>query len=433
MTNIILDVSKYLIILLIAAFTAMVFYGFIINNDRHRWLEKLQLICVFAVQFIGSLVMTLKTSDGKILAFYFLQFALLAVYRIVFFKLHGKNFDTILNIICMLFTIGIIIITRLNIGLAYRQFFMIFAGAAVSIVIPYIVKYFKGENLVSIICAFAGIAGLLLVLMFADTDRGAKLAISILGISFQASEFAKITFVIMCAGLFRDGENRRNIALGTLFAAAHIVILVLSKDLGGALIFGVNYLLMLFISVGNFGVLLLGGTGVAVCGVLAYHFFIHVQTRINIWIDPWKDVLGDGWQILQSLFAIGTGGWMGSGLYNGSPDSIPIVSKDFIFSAVSEEMGGITAVCIILLYMAFIIKLMMMAASHKSDYARLVLAGFACIIAVQVILNIGGVIKFIPLTGVTLPLVSYGGSSVVSTFIILGFIHGFNSVKLREL
>lgn len=433
MANVILDISKYLIIFLVVIFTVITYYGVIVGGDERKLTGKLQIACVYALQFIGNLVLGLKTSDGKVIAFYFMQFALLSIYRIAFLKLHEKASEMLLNIVCMLFTIGFIIIMRLDAGLAYRQFFMVFIGVVISLAIPYIVKYFKSEDIVSILCALAGITGLLLVLFLADTDRGAKLAINIGKISFQASEFVKITFVIMCAELFQDKKNGRKIVLGTFLAFIHILILVLSKDLGMALILALTYMLMLFISLSNYAVLLLGGIGVIVFAFPAYHFFSHVQTRIDVWLDPWKDVLGDGWQIIQSLFAIGTGGWTGSGLYNGSPDSIPIVTTDFIFSAVSEEMGGIVAVCIILIYLAFVLKMLMMASAHKSDYVKMMLAGFACIIAVQVILNTGGVIKFIPMTGLTLPLISYGGSSVISTFIMFGFIQGISNIKLRKI
>lgn len=430
MTDIILDISKYIIIFIFVIFTLAVYYSVMIDNKKGRErAEKTQFFCVFALQFTANLVIALNTSFWKALFFYVIQLVFLIGYYVATVEFYQGMSKVIFNITSMLFTTGIIIITRLETSLAYRQLFMILIAVILSLIVPSVIEYFDGGTAVSILCGIAGVIGLVLVLVLADVDRGAKLALTIGNFSIQVSEFVKVSFVIMCAGFLKEGANKKNITICTVFAALHVIVLVLSKDLGAALLIGATYLFMMFIATYNYSVLVLGALGVGVCGFFAYQFFAHVQTRVDVWLNPWEDVLGDGWQVLQSLFAIGTGDWSGLGLLGGSPNSIPIVTTDFIFAAISEEMGGIVAVCIVLIYLAFIMKVMLQAVAHKSEFAKLVIAGFSCIIGVQTILNIGGVIKFIPSTGITLPLISYGGSSVFSMFIILGFIQGYNVTK----
>ncbi len=433
MTGIILDISRYLIITIFVVFTLSVYYSIMIDSKKGRKLAgEIQLGCVFVLQFVGNLAIALNTSLWKTLIFYLLQVAFLIGYYVATVEFYEGMSKVVFNITSMLFTVGIIMITRLDTGLAYRQFLMILIAVVISLIIPSVIERFKGGTTISILCGILGLIGLVLVLVLGDVERGAKLSLVIGDFSIQISEFVKISFVIMCAGFFKDGADKKNIAICTVFAALHVIVLVLSRDLGAALLLGGVYLFILFIATYNYGVLVLGAFGVGVCGFFAYQFFPHVQTRIDVWIDPWKDALDDGWQVLQSLFAIGTGDWTGLGLLGGSPNSIPIVTTDFIFAAISEEMGGIVAVCIILIYLALIMKVMLQAVSIKEEFAKLLVAGFGCIIGVQTILNIGGIIKFIPSTGITLPLISYGRSSILSMFIILGLIQGYNVTKHKK-
>jgi cell division protein FtsW (lipid II flippase) len=146
------------------------------------------------------------------------------------------------------------------------------------------------------------------------------------------------------------------------------------------------------------------------------------------WSDPWSCIDNEGYQIAQSLFAIGTGGWTGMGLGQGMPKSIPFVEKDSIFSAVSEELGGIFAICLILICICIFLSFFNLAMKVKNQFYCYVAMGLGTMYASQVLLTVGGVTKFIPLTGVTLPLVSYGGSSLLSTLIIFGVIQGISLI-----
>ena len=216
-------------------------------------------------------------------------------------------------------------------------------------------------------------------------------------------------------------------------AAAHVIVLVLSRDLGSALIFFITYVLMLFAASGNWFYLGSGiGLGVG-ASAAAYRLFDHVQRRVEAWRNPWADIDNTGYQITQSLFAIGTGGWFGMGLCQGMPWRIPVVEKDFIFSAISEEMGGIFAICLLLICLGCFIQCMMTAARMQAVFYKLIAFGLGVEYLVQVFLNVGGVTKFIPSTGVTLPFVSYGGSSLVSTFVLFGIVQGLHIIKENDV
>ena len=215
-------------------------------------------------------------------------------------------------------------------------------------------------------------------------------------------------------------------------AGIHVVILVVSRDLGSALIFFVVYVLMVFVATKNPLYLLAGTIGGSGAAVIAYQAFSHVQVRVQAWRDPWSEIDSAGYQITQSLFAIGSGGWFGMGLFEGTPDSIPFVEADFIFSAVAEELGIIFAMCLILVCISCFIMFMDISIKLKDSFYRLVAFGLGVTYIFQVFLTIGGGSKFIPLTGVTLPLISYGGSSVFTTVIMFSIIEGLCMVKQDE-
>ena len=167
----------------------------------------------------------------------------------------------------------------------------------------------------------------------------------------------------------------------------------------------------------------------SVAAIIAYRLFYHVRVRVIAWQNPFGYIDKEGYQITQSLFAIGTGGWFGMGLNRGLPTDIPVVDSDFIFSAISEELGGLFAICLILLFTSCFVMFINIALHQEEMFYRQIALGFSVMFGFQVILSIGGVIKFIPSTGVTLPLISSGGSSVLSTIIMFMIMQG---VYLKE-
>ena len=362
---------------------------------------------------------------GAQLLFFFLYMGL---YRLFYHNLSRL----LLNNACMLLSTSFIIMTRLSMDRAVRQFAIVVAAAAVTMIIPFIMDRAWQLSKIPWVYGSIGLLLLLVVCVMGNTAFGAQLSITIGGFSFQPSEFVKISFVFFVATMFYRSTDFKTVVITTAAAAAHVLVLVLSKDLGSALIFFVTYLLMLFVATGSWVYLITGsalGTGAALA---AYQLFDHVRRRVAAWSNPWADIENKGYQITQSLFAIGTGGWFGMGLCQGMPGKIPVVEKDFIFSAVSEEMGAIFAICVLLICLGCFIQFMMIAARMQAVFYKLIAFGLGVEYIVQVFLTVGGVTKFIPSTGVTLPFVSYGGSSILGTFLLFGIIQGLYILKRND-
>lgn len=173
------------------------------------------------------------------------------------------------------------------------------------------------------------------------------------------------------------------------------------------------------------------GSG-ALASVVAYHLFAHVRDRVIAWKDPLSVIDDQGYQISQSLFAIGSGGWFGVGLGQGMPDKIPVVKTDFVFSAIAEEFGVVFAICIIFICISCFLMFFNISMQVKDIFYKLIALGIGTLYGTQVFLALGGVTKFIPSTGVTLPLVSYGGSSLLSTIILFAIIQGLYVMQVDE-
>ena len=189
---------------------------------------------------------------------------------------------------------------------------------------------------------------------------------------------------------------------------------------------------MLFIATGRWSYLAAGTALGGTAAIGGYLLFDHVRRRVEAWRNPWADIEDTGYQVTQSLFAIGTGGWFGMGLCQGLPQKIPVVEKDFIFAAISEEMGGIFALCLLLICLGCFLQFMLIATRMRAVFYKLIAFGLGLEYIIQVFLTVGGVTKFIPSTGVTLPFISYGGSSIFSTFILFGVIQGLYILKLND-
>ena len=424
-------------ILLMAFYTYFNFRFFSYKNtDDQRIVCRHQNQAMFLIHLLAFLVIYLKSQNEFVIGFYLAQVIFFICY-IGGFRLFYRNVSRLLlNNTSMLLCIGFIIQTRLSItkgqNLAVKQFLVVVAAAGICMVIPFIID--RVWQLVKIPWIY-GIGGLILLAVVwigGSTSYGAQLSLNLGGIAFQPSEFVKITFVFFVAAMFYKSTDFKTVCTVTAVAAAHVLVLVASKDLGGAFIFFITYLFMLFVATSNWAYLGIGALGGSAAAVLAYSLFTHVQIRVEAWLNPWADIDNRGYQITQSLFAIGSGGWFGSGLFQGMPYKIPVVEKDFIFAAVFEEMGGIFAVCMLLICLGCFIQFMMIASRMQAAFYKLIAFGLGIVYIVQVFLTVGGVVKFIPSTGVTLPFVSYGGSSVFSTFILFHVVQGLYILKRNE-
>ena len=370
----------------------------------------------------------LKSMDFRVILFYIEMMIFFAAIQILYRIIYPNASLLLLNNMCMLLSVGFIMLCRLSLPSATKQLLIVAAGSAVSLVIPVMIR--KMKFLKDLTWAYAGIGIVLLaaVLVLASTSYGAKL--SLMGI--QPSEVIKITFVFFMASLLCTKVDFHKVVLATIVAVIHVGILVLSRDLGSAVIFFVTYLVLIYVATRNPSYLFLGLGGGCVGSVIAYHLFGHVRQRVSAWKDPMAVYQNEGYQIVQSLFAIGTGGWFGMGLCQGSPEKIPVVKNDFIFSAICEELGGIFAICLILVCTSFFLMIVTIALKIRNPFYKLIALGLGTEYAFQVFLTIGGATKFIPMTGVTLPLVSYGGSSVMCTILMLAIIQGLYILREDE-
>ena len=425
MINVITELSKYVILTLMIVYTFHCFY-MVWRQDEEEKRELLhqQLTMIFFIDFTAFLVIYLK----RVILFYIEMMIFFAAIQILYRIIYPNASLLLLNNMCMLLSVGFIMLCRLSLPSATKQLLIVAAGSAVSLVIPVMIR--KMKFLKDLTWAYAGIGIVLLaaVLVLASTSYGAKL--SLMGI--QPSEVIKITFVFFMASLLCTKVDFRKVVLATIVAVIHVGILVLSRDLGSAVIFFVTYLVLIYVATRNPSYLFLGLGGGCVGSVIAYHLFGHVRQRVSAWKDPMAVYQNEGYQIVQSLFAIGTGGWFGMGLCQGSPEKIPVVKNDFIFSAICEELGGIFAICLILVCTSFFLMIVTIALKIRNPFYKLIALGLGTEYAFQVFLTIGGATKFIPMTGVTLPLVSYGGSSVMCTILMLAIIQGLYILREDE-
>lgn len=433
MINLIVEISRYLIILLIAIYTYYNFRYFSMQTDEDRnYACGRQLVCMFMLHFLANLVIVLHTKTEEMIIFYGVQVLFFVCY-IYLTRLFYRNVSRLLlNNVCMLLCTSFIMLTRLNPEKAMRQFAIVAAAAVVTWIIPFIID--RVWQLVKIpwVYGMLGLALLVVVCLVGNTSFGAQLSLTIKGISIQPSEFVKIMFVFFVATMFYRSTEFKQVVITTAVAAAHVLVLVLSKDLGSALIYFVTYLMMLFVATSNWAYLGSGLAGGSLAAVIAYKLFAHVRRRVEAWRDPWSDIDDKGYQVTQGLFAMGTGGWFGMGLYQGMPEKIPVVDKDFIFAAVSEELGAIYAICILLICVGCFLQFMIIATKMQAMFYKLIAFGLGTMYITQVFLTVGGVLKFIPSTGVTLPFVSYGGSSILATFILFNIIQGLYILKRNE-
>ena len=332
------------------------------------------------------------------------------------------------NFLCAL---GILVLYDTNPGYAYSQAVYYFIGLLAMIVCIYIVRLLRSFRFLIWPMMLASLALLALPLLIGKETYGAKNWFYIGSLSVQPSEIVKLVLVIALARFMAD----RRMVPWLFFSMGCLGILMLQKDLGTALLYFFTTIFLFYASTGNLaltGIGLAGGAGAAVAG---YHMFAHVKRRVAIWQNPWSDYDNAGYQIIHSLMAIASGGLFGVGLGLGSPRTIPVYHTDFIFSVICEQFGLIFGCCVLLMYVALIWRGSAIAMSTRTSFHGLLAMGVTILLGLQTFVIIGGVMKLIPLTGVTMPFVSYGGTSLVSSLCLVGFLQGvasLNEDNLRE-
>lgn len=435
MVNIICTMSKYMIIILMSIYTFTCFSVFGYKEERkQRAILRTQSFMMLLMHCITFCVLYLRTEELKYLQLFGALTIVLATTVILYSIFYPKVSKLVLNNMCMLIGIGIMIISRLEFEKAIKQLVIVAGSLVVSLIIPVIIRKASFLYNAGWIKVYGGIGflALALVAVAGTTSYGAKLGFTIAGISIQPSELVKIVFVFFVACSLYHATKFKHIVITTIIAAAHVLILVISTDLGAAVILFVSYLVMLYVGTKKIFYMFAGITAGSTAAVIAHKLFYHVQVRVEAWQDPFACFDSGGYQIAQSLFAIGTGGWLGMGILQGAPHSIPVAVEDFVFAAVTEELGLIFGLCLILICVSCYLMFLNIAMQMVNKFYKLVALGLGTTYIFQVFLTIGGVIKFIPSTGVTLPFISYGGSSVLSTSIMFAIIQGMYILREDE-
>ncbi len=440
MGSIIINIAKYANIVLMLLYVSSCFMAFRDENEKqkNRRLNK-QIVYVFVLHFLCYLTLAISNSGEmkEIVIFYGVQIFIATMYMYIYHFLYPYSSRMLTNNMCFLLLIGYIMLTRLNFGLAKRQFLIATATLILVSIIPWIMDRYKNLRKYGIAYGILGILSLCSVFVIGVEVYGSRNWISIAGIRLQPSELVKILFVFFVASMLSQSREFKQVVITTLIAGIHMLVLFLEKDLGAALIFFVVFIMMIYIGTGKARYLFLYIGGGIFCVFLAFllfkdRLFDHVLVRVNVWKDPWADISGTGYQITQSLFAIGSGGFFGTGLTKGSPEVIPVCESDFIFSAISEEFGLIFAICLILVCFSCFLCFIGIAMKVRNRFYKTMAFGFSVCYIFQIFLSIGGVIKFIPSTGVTIPLVSYGGSSILSSLVMFSIMQGISTIENKE-
>lgn len=345
----------------------------------------------------------------------------------------------ILPIVFVLSGIGITFVTRLAPDLATRQVIWLFISVAAMVAALVAVRNLDKLARYKYTLGALGVVLLVLPIFVGFEQSGAKLWISVFGLfSFQPGELAKVLVIVFLASFLSENRELLSIGVRTVLGIKiprlrmllpllamwliSLAIVVWERDLGSALLFFTIFLVMLYVATGRWFYPIVAAVLLAVGGVAAYHVFGHVKVRIDTWIDPFADPSDTGYQICQSLYSLADGGLFGTGIGQGMADLVPVVESDFIFSAIGEEMGLLGGSAVLLLFMLFAVRGLLTAARARSDLAAFMAVGLTASVSLQAFIIVGGVTRLIPMTGITLPFMSQGGTSLLASFIAVGLL-----------
>jgi len=317
-------------------------------------------------------------------------------------------------------------------GLRQANFYVIgLAGMLVMSLIVSRVRRFKG---LTVLAMLLGIGALILPLAFGEWSGGAKNWVSLpfFG-SFQPSELVKLSLVLAMAYYFSAHRTVFQMMPAILFAGACLLLLMLQRDLGTALIYYMTTLVMFYVACGNVPLTMIGLAGGAGAAAMGYKMFAHVKVRVAMWRNPWSDPLDKGYQIIQALLAIGSGGLFGVGLGQGTPEKIPAYYNDFIFAVICEQMGIVFGILLLVVYVLLVMRGVTVISRSRRSFDMLLGCGVLAMLSIQTVMIVGGVIKMLPLTGVTMPFISYGGSSLLSCMCMVGIVHGICARAQEDL
>lgn len=406
---------------------------------RSRSRERVLLTVAFLYTVTGGIVLHLQ-EPGKagqlvitaalvtFLGFMILSYA---------WQKKRPGFDQFITpVVSFLTGTGMVFLFRLQPAYGYRQLAWLVLGMVALYLTTAFVYNYRLLADYKYLIALAGIAALLLPVFFGIEQGGAKSWLDLKLFHLQPSEFVKLLLVLFLGAYLVENRVPLNLASGRQYYLPGVqqwgpllgmwlialLVLVFQRDLGTALIYFTTFLAMVYVATSRIVYVALGLLLFLGGAFSAYMAVGHVHTRVAVWLDPWVSAQGAGYQIIQSLYAINAGGIFGTGLGAGYPGYIPAVHTDFIFSAICEETGLLGGTGILMLFMFLVYRGFKIALASRDSYSEIMAAGFTALLGLQVLVIIAGVTKLLPMTGITLPFISYGGSSLVANFILAGML-----------
>jgi cell division protein FtsW (lipid II flippase) len=410
--------------------------------------EELLMMLACLIFLIGISIVQLQNLGEVNFAILLQEIGLVISYLIihkVIRKYYPNGDPYLLPLVVSLVSIGLTMIYRLKPILFLQQIKWAFVGI---LVFAFSIYFFRKLNVFANYKYIIGLIGVCLLLssIIFGTDIGGHRSWVIIGaFRFQPSEFAKVFIIIFLAAYLIEHKVVLGLHTNKLgpfivpsfrFIAPLIAIwglammmFLLQRDLGSALLFFCIAVLMTYMANNNLSYICIASLFFFLGSFVSYLFFDHVKVRIDIWRNPWVDPNGQAYQIIQSLFAMGSGKILGAGITYGHPEFIPEVHTDFIFAAIAEELGLLGAAAIVLIYMLIIYRGFKISLMCENEIDALIAAGISASIALQIFTIIAGVTKFLPLTGITLPFLSYGGSSMITSFIMIGLLFALSEKR----
>ena len=381
-----------------------------------RYTYLLCIVCFFNLYLIkeprdiGALIMALVI------------IALIFYCHFIIKKFFPDGDKYILVFASLLSVIGIVMLYRISVVVSIKQIIWFTIGMAMFITIVVLLPDLKSFKDYKYIYMAGTLIFMPMALLIGKYQYGAKNWVFIGGLSFQPSEFGKIFLVAYLASALQKYKSFKDLIEPAVIVMISIGCMVLQRDLGSALIFFGISVTMLYIGTSKLKYVLTCLGLFAAGSAVSYKLFSHVRLRVLIWQNPWPYANDKSYQIVQSLISIASGGFFGTGLGLGHPEFVPVSKTDFIFAVLCEEMGMLMGFAILIIFFLLFYRCIRAAVYVGDDFSRLITVGYSAMIASQVLVIVGGVVNAIPLTGITLPLVSYGGSSMLTIFFALGII-----------
>lgn len=343
--------------------------------------------------------------------------------------------DVLPAIAVVISALGLAMVARLSPALAQKQQWWLVLSLVAAIAFGPVFSYYRRFAAFKYLWVVASLILFVLLVVFGQEVNGAKLWIRLGPVQYEPIELIKLFIVFFLAGYLAETADviaqarawslRANLKyLGPLFIGwgASMAILVLQRDLGMATLLLATFATLLYVATRRVDIVLFGLVIFGLAAFWAMHHYPYVQTRIAVWRNPFADPLGAGYQSSQGYYALASGGLFGTGYRLGHPDFIPDVATDYVYAAFSEEFGLIGAFVVLALFLAFVRRMLAASTSQPDLYTKLLTVGMAATLGFQVFIIVGGVIGVFPLTGITLPFMSYGGSSLVANFLLVALV-----------